>query len=88
METKGRIYTREDVTRVLNNDIASCINRFGTYSYWTRRAIEYKESALRDYDAGKAVFVEKEEYHEDGMDFAILYYSDGSISHECYGYSD
>ena len=88
MEVKGRIYTREDIVRVLDADIDYSAKQFGYYSYWAIRAREYKESALRDYDTGKVVFVEKEEYHENGMDYAILYYSDGSTSHECYGYSD
>lgn len=49
---------------------------------------ENKEKVLADYDAGMVVLVEKEYYHEAGMDFEIEYYSDGSTRDLCYGYCD
>lgn len=85
MEIKERTYTREDIVRILDADIEY---QTSIGAYWACRAREYKESALRDYDNGRPVFVEREECHEDGIDYAILYYSDGSTICECCEYTD
>lgn len=87
MEIKGRSYTREDIVRILDAEIKSAKERFST-SFWADRLIKYKTITLGEYDAGMVVLVEREPYTEDGMDFEIEYYSDGSTKNVCYGYTD
>ena len=89
MEAKqGRTYTREDIVRILDADIEKNVRQWGANYIYTRWARENKEKVLAGYDAGIVVLVEKEYYHEAGMDFEIEYYSDGSTRDLCYGYCD
>ena len=55
------------------------------YTKWAREA---KERKLSDYDAGKIIEVEREEYHDCGMDYCDCFMSDGSVSTLNFGYSD
>lgn len=85
---EGRIYTREDIVRILDADIESNVRQWGANYIYTRWARDHKDKVLADYDAGKVVLVEKESYYDHGMDYEKEYYSDGSVQDICYGWSD
>lgn len=87
-EHAGRIYTREDIVRILDENIAKNVKQWGENYIYTEWAREAKERKLAEYDAGKVILVEKESYYDCGMDWEREYYSDGSIQNVCYGYSD
>lgn len=87
-KVEGRTYTREDIVRILDADIEANVRQWGADYIYTRWAREHKDSVLADYDAGKVVLVEKEPYHDHGMDFEREYYSDGTVKDACYGWTD
>lgn len=88
MDMTGRIYTREDIVRILDAKIEMEAKKWGTNYIYTRWAREDKDNKLAKYDMGEVILVESEWYYEDGMNFEIEYYSDSSIKRACYGYYD
>lgn len=85
---ESRNYTREDIVQILDADIEKNIHQWGKNYIYTKWAIEHKEDILNKYDTGEVVMVEKEWYCENGMEYEIEYYSDGSTKEICYGYCD
>ena len=85
---EGRQYAREDIVRILDNHIAAQAKQWGEDYIYTKWAREAKERKLSDYDAGKTIEVEREEYHDCGMDYCDCFMSDGSVSTLNFGYSD
>ena len=88
MKKEGRHYTREDIVRILDNHIVAQAKQWGEDYIYTKWAREAKEKKLADYDAGKVIEVEREEYREYGMDCCDHFMSDGSVSISNFGYSD
>lgn len=88
MDKNGKIYTREDIVKALDANIDQNIKKWGENYIYTKWARERKDNILAKFDAGEVVMVEKEHYHEGGMDFEREFYSDGSTSDICYGYMD
>lgn len=85
---KGRDYTREDIIKALDAHVAKNVKQWGEDYIYTRWAKEYREDTIARYDEGEVVMVEKEYCCEDGMEFIVEFYSDGSASKICYGYMD
>lgn len=84
----GKVYTREDIVKALDADIAKNAKQWGENYIYTRWARENKDKTLAKYDAGEAVMVEKEWYCENGMEYIREFYSDGTTREICYGYMD
>ena len=88
MKKEGRQYTRADIVRILDCHIAAQAKQWGEDYIYTKWAREAKERKLADYDAGKVIEVEHEDYREHGMDWRDCFMSDGSVSTVNFGYSD
>lgn len=83
-----KVYTREDIVKAMDADIARNVRQWGENYIYTKWARERKEKTLAKFDAGEVVLVEKCGYHEDGMDWETEFYSDGTTKEICYGYMD
>lgn len=88
MKKEGRQYTRDDIIKILDNYITAQERRWGEDCIYTKWAKEAKIKKLADYDAGKVIEVEREEYHEGGMDYCDYFMSDGSVLTSNFGYTD
>ena len=82
-----KTYTREAIEEIFEQRVQAAAKQWGEQDYWTKSAMDDKDRALKAYDEGKVIVVEKEPYHENGMDWEKVYYSDGSVKNVCYGYT-
>ena len=84
----GRNYTREDIVRILDNEIEATAARWGENNFYTTCAKNHKQKLLAEYDEGKIIPVETETYIENATEYETVFMSDGSVQTVNYGYID
>lgn len=84
----GRIYTRDDIVRILSDKVEATAAQWGENYIYTRWAKDKMTSDLAKYDAGKVIPVETETYIENSTEYEKVYMSDGTVKTVNYGYID
>lgn len=84
----GRNYTRDDIVRILDEQVEATAAQWGENYIYTRWAKDARDEKLRRYDAGEVIPVETDTYIENCTEYERVFMSNGTVQTVNYGYID